>query len=843
MLNLAKIVKPWKEAGALGASLNLYGFWDETTFLTKTGDLGLVIRVEGIDHESLDSGQQTYAVERLEAAMRAFGLGFHVYQYLFKRNRPAIPFAHYDDALIDTAVEQRRSYFESKRDNLYEIEMFYAIVLEGKQSKGGLLAALKRLPTDPKAGIRELKAQFASNQTKVLLRRQIESDVERLHARTRNFCRDLSDFMQTEILGQDGQFTFLRRLLNFEGRNIAGGPQTSQFLDYQVANSNIEAERDHLRVGQQYVRLLTMKEAVSETRPLVLAKLLSIPSSFHAVIEWTAIPKTRARREIKSKKRHLNANKASVSSGDKAKTPERDQLIDEEQQDDIGNLGECLRMLGSGRQMGEFSFTVVLHSDQLRGVARDAGEFMSLFTENDGQLFEETYNQLNALFATVPGNYTHNLRKLYLLDSNYADLSFLFTIHEGERWNRHLNAEYLAVLETDYRTPYYLNLHSGEVAHTLILGKTGSGKSFLLCFLLMSMQKYRPLCFLFDIGGSFESLTEILGGAYLTVGQESGQAARDFTINPFSLAPTPENLQFLFSFFQVLIEGKDRRYPLDTRGERALWEALESMYTAPREQRTVSTLAAIIGVPLSERLHRWTRAGQYGFLFDNVEDTLSFRNFQAFNFAGWNADDAALEPLLFYILHRTSQQITDPEELGRFKVFTIDEAWSFIRNPVIRQYIVTAEQTWRKHNAAMILATQSLRQLEESGLLATIAESCPTRMFLHNPGMAREVYAEAFKLNDTELDLIAGLLPHGEMLIQKTDASKKARLTVDSASYWIATNNAPDNLRKRCCFAQYGVAEGIRRLAEEFPRGGEAQAHASTANHSETKSRALTLAG
>ncbi len=36
------------------------------------------------------------------------------------------------------------------------------------------------------------------------------------------------------------------------------------------------------------------------------------------------------------------------------------------------------------------------------------------------------------------------------------------------------------MLETDDSTPYFLNLHNGEVAHTLILGKTGSEKTTLL---------------------------------------------------------------------------------------------------------------------------------------------------------------------------------------------------------------------------------------------------------------------------------------------------------------------------------------------------------------------------
>jgi type IV secretion system protein VirB4 len=815
MLNLSRVIKPWKEADALSAHINLYGFWTETTFLTKSGDLGMVLSVTGVDYESLDNDEQQYAVKRLESALKSFGEGFHVYQYLFKTNRPEIPFASYDDALIDAAIDQRRQFFESKRDRLYQIELFYVIVLEGARSKTGIMPALLRIPRDPQGGIRELKAQFTSDNMKILLRTQIDADLIKLEQRVQNFTRQVADLMPVEVQGQQAQFRFFRRLLNFDDWRIEGKPQSTQYLDYQVVNSNIEAERDHLRVGDHFVRILTMKEAIAETRPLVLDRLFKIEGNFYVVTEWTPLSMAKARKEVDKRRRHFNMSKSGFVSqmgSDPEKTNQRDVLIDESKQADIENLGECLRALGDGQTLGDFSLTVVLYSTNLQTINQEMGEFTGVFTNADGALFTETYNQLNALFATVPGNYAQNLRKMYLLNSNYADLSFLFTIHPGEKTNPHLRSEYLAVLETDNATPYYLNLHNGEVAHTLILGMTGSGKSFLCNFLLTNAQKYRPQTYIFDIGGSFQSLTEIFGGTYLNVGQES----RDFTINPFSLPESKENLQFLFSFFRVLIEGNDKRYRLDFKEERKLWEAIERMYVVAPEQRTLSTFSQIIG-ELKERLHRWTKEGQYGFLFDNVEDTLSFSKFQTFNFAGWGDAPEVLEPLLFYVLHRASNEIANPAKLATFKTFLLDEAWLFIKNDTIRTYIVAAQKTWRKHNAAMILATQSIKELEESGMLAIVAESCPTKIFLANPEMNRQVYREAFHLNDTELGIIADLIPPGEMLIRKAQSSKKVRLNVDSVSYWIATNNARDNLLKRAAFAQYGIAEGVRQLATTHP--------------------------
>jgi type IV secretion system protein TrbE len=815
MLRIDKVIKPWKESDALAAHVNLYGFWNDSVFLTKSGDLGMVLSVAGVDYESLDYDAQDRSVKRLESALKNFEPGFRVYQYLFKTNRPEIPFSEYKHPVVQTGQDRRKQLFEEKADRLFEVEIYYSILIEGSRSKTGVKAALGRLLHDPTGGLDELKAQFSNRGMKRLLRSQIESDLTRLEQRVHAFMRQLVDLMRIEILNERGQLRFFRRLINYDDWRIAGEPQHSQFLCDQVVRSDIASERNHLCVGDDYVRILTMKECIGETRPLALDALLKIPANFIAISEWSPLPIAAARKEVNKRRRHFNISKTGFISqlgNDPAKTNPRDVLVDESKQADIENLGDCLRALGDGQQLGEFSLTIVLYGKDQQAVDSVVGQFAGVFTNADGTLFAETYNQLNAYFAIVPGNYAFNLRRLYLLNTNSADLSFLFTILPGEKINRYLGTEYLAVLETDNATPYYLNLHVNDVAHTLILGATGSGKSYFANFVLQNAQKYDPLTFIFDIGGSFEALTHIFGGSYLNVGREE----QDFTINPFSLAPSQENLQFLFSLLRVLIEGNDERRRLAGAEEIKLWKAIERIYTLPEGQRTLSNLASISG-ELRDRFYRWTRAGQYGFLFDNNEDSLTFKRFQTFNFRGWGDAPELLEPLLFYVLHRASQEICDPRQLATFKAFLMDEAWLFMRNEVIRDYIVQAEKTWRKHRAAMILATQSVKELEESGLLNIVVESCPTKIFLAIPEMDRAHYAEEFHLNRTVCDLIGSLYPPGQMVICQPHLTKKTHLNVDSASHWMSANDPESNLKRREFFDRYGIVGGLRELSNQLP--------------------------
>ena len=254
---------------------------------------------------------------------------------------------------------------------------------------------------------------------------------------------------------------------------------------------------------------------------------------------------------------------------------------------------------------------------------------------------------------------------------------------------------------------------------------------------------------------------------------------------------------------------------MTTVDEKDLFQQIESLYEVAPEQRRLFTLGNIVNRNLRDRLQKWVQGGQYAALFDNVEDNLTLSRFQCFEFEGLDQFPQVLEPLLFYILHRANAAIHDAAHNTAFKVFVMDEAWRFLRDPVIRLYITESLKTWRKRNAAMILATQSSDDIDRSEMMHIVAESCPTKMFLANPGMNRQLYRELFHLNETEAALVAGLIPKRQILIKRPDTAKVLNLDVDPVSYWLYTNDPFDNERRREAFEQYGFEEGLRQLAQE----------------------------
>lgn len=817
MVPLSRILKDFREAGTVSGLLAVWGFVRDSVFLTKAGAVGIAYRLSPPDSECLDQDTRTAATARIAQVIRQLDEDLRVYVYLLKRpTTPPAPATH-PNPVVRAALEERARYIATAGHGFFTCE-HYLVLLNERFARGPLL-------TRPWHALSTPARQDDLGQ-------QIDRTVDALQQQASSCAALLADVLKPEPLTKDDTFRLFRRLCNYADWKVDAAPlKYDTHLDFFVADSSIECHRGFLQIDQYRARVLTMKEPPSSTHAQMLEALHVIPHPLIACAEWQRQPTARVRREIRARRRHYFNQRISLVNYLSPDTRPDHMLIDESATTIVSELGQALADTEvHGRVFGSSSLSLVLFNEDTASLDRAVSACAKVFAAHDGLLHVETFNALNAWLAVLPGNTAHNLRRLTLMDTNHADLLPIAGVDSGRplsplppitvsadsrtlnpelvnSWRAANTGEPLATFHTSQHTPYYWHLHHADVGHTLVLGATGSGKSFLLNFVVTHAQKYDPVTLIFDLGGGYQKLTALLGGSSWRMGLSNAE----FRINPFCLPPTPENLHFLSSFVSVLVQAGGQ-YRLTLDDEREIAEGILSLYTLEPPQRRLFTLANMLPRSLSNAVSRWVHGGIYADLFDNEEDTLTFQRLQNFDFTGLDSFPLILEPLLFYVLHRASAAI-DAAPIAQLKLFVLDEAWRFVRDPSVKAYVAEALKTWRKRNAAVLLATQSTEDFAELDILRTIVENCPTKCFLASPDIDVARARELFHLNDIEARRITELIPRRQFLLKRPGAAKVLELHVDPRAYWLYTNTPIDNHRLQRAMRTGTLEEVVTDLA------------------------------
>ena len=423
----------------------------------------------------------------------------------------------------------------------------------------------------------------------------------------------------------------------------------------------------------------------------------------------------------------------------------------------------------------------------------------------------ETINTMEAWLGSLPGHTVPNVRRPLTHTDNLADLLPLTGVWTGRPTNPcpfyapHSPA--LLQAATTGAAPFWLNLHSGDVGHTLIFGPIGAGKSTLLATIMVQAQRYRGMTiWAFDKGRSALAATKACRGRHYEIGTDG-----DLAFCPLSVLDTDADSAWAEEWIAVCFQLQQAVAPTPAERE-SIHNAIDRMRQSDGGRSLTHFVAECQSHRVREALNHYTLAGPLGRLLDSETDDLTegrLTTFEVDELMGMG--EKQLVPVLLYLFRRFEKSLK-----GQPAIMLLDEAWVMLGHPVFREKIREWLKILRKANCAVVLATQSLSDAARSNILDVLIESCPTKIFLPNadagtvgspdqPGPA--AHYQAFGLNETQIGTIQSATPKRHYFVTSPDGCRLIDLQLGPCALaFVAAGSKEQIARVNALSAEYGNA-------------------------------------
>lgn len=347
----------------------------------------------------------------------------------------------------------------------------------------------------------------------------------------------------------------------------------------------------------------------------------------------------------------------------------------------------------------------------------------------------ETVNTLEAWLGTLPGQTYPNIRRPLVHTLNLSDLLPLAGVWPGERSNPcpfyPSNSPPLMKAVTSGATPFWLNLHVGDVGHTFVLGPTGAGKSTLIATLQAQFRRYisregKPATIVaFDKKRSLYALCNALGGVHYDLGNDEAVTP---ALAPLADIDSDAEALWAEEWIATCFEMQAGRSPSPNQ-KSEIHKAIRLLRNAPRHSRSLTDfVASVQDAEVRDALNHYTISGPMGHMLDGTEDTLTVSTYTVFELDDvMKLGDKNALPVLLFLFRKFERSLK-----GQPAMLSLDEAWVMLGHPVFRERIKEWLKEMRKNNCLVLLATQNMSDAVHSGLMDVIIELCPTKILLPN---------------------------------------------------------------------------------------------------------------
>nr|WP_313040201.1 conjugal transfer protein TrbE [Brevundimonas diminuta] len=701
--------------------------------LNKDGSFTTAFSFRGPDLESSTEDELMAVRARLNNALKRLGTGWCLHMEARRRVAAAYPQSDFDMETAWLVDAERRDLFQSA-EPAFETDYRLALTWlppadEARRAERWLFDGLSRAGED----WRQALATF-----------EREADA--------TFDLLAEALPEIAALDDSALLTWLHACVSPDEHPVQP-PETPVFLDALLADAALAGGLAP-RLGDQWLKTVSVRGLPSATRPGLLDGLGALPFAYRWTARWIGLDKVDAEREIvKLRKRWFAKRKGVGALLREAITREEQPLVDTDAASKSEECDGALEMLGAEAcAFGYLTLTVTVLDPTEEGASAKARAIEAALNAQGLTARVEDLNAVEAWLGSLPGEPYADVRRPLVSTLNLADLLPVSAVWAGPPGDACLDGPPLAVARTAGSTPFRLVLHVGDVGHAMVVGPTGAGKSVLLSFLALQWFRYRDArVVFFDKGRSARAATLAAGGRWRAL--EPGAA---FSLQPLARIDREEERAWAAEWIAETVRQAGLEPTPTVREE--IWAALEALAEAPPEQRTLTVFCALVqNRAVAAGLEALTLKGPHGAMLDGAGESLAPSRFDTFELEALMATPSAVGPVLAALFHHLEQSFD-----GRPTLLVLDEAWLLLGETAFAAKIREWLKTLRKKRVAVVFATQSLDDVAASTIAATLIESCPTQVFLPNPRALEPASADLYRgfgLNRRQLELIAFAAP------------------------------------------------------------------------------------
>lgn len=773
MLNVKKIATNYENAARSFNELVPYmAMVAPGMVINKDGSLLVCYSMAGVDQEGLPQHEVDRYANLVEHAFRGFTDRLTTWFTVDRRRIEEYPESKFENPVAEWVDTHWRNQFQSRGQ--FQNFLYLSVLYTPPSGADGYMERVAHFVKNE--GVSVVAAMGRALMSLISKQRTYSYEENQLLAFIDDFEEKLETLEQT-ILDVD--------LLRLQGNELLGFlhrrctptsyqaevkvPGIPAYLDSYLPTDLLANRGDTLLFrgvgGDKYLAAMSLKDWPDWTHPGILDDLLAVPGEITISQVFRFADNIKAKQYIEGVEKHnLSMQKSLISYLKEALTKEESQQVNHGRVMLAQDASDALtEMTTRNRSYGYYNLTVVSYGDTA-AEAETTLRLVNQVLQRRGYLtVRETMHLLNAVAGTMPGQWGELVRWYFVSSANLADLAPVRTLGIGQKANEHFREQRgdgqthpaLTVLATEFNTPYFFNFHQSDLAHCLVIGPAGSGKTSFMNFLIAQFQKYTPCnTIIFDKDHSCRIATELLGGDYVDLGLTSGAPV---SLNPMRLLGEPESRGWLTNWLEMLLTTKGyqmRAADLDT-----LQKALDQLAAQPSDMWRLQSLGHFLSRELAEQLYPWIENGPYARFFDNATDTFELGSHTGVEMGGLlQGQNPAIATLFIdYALYCIQRKLD-----GRPTLIYVEEAWFMLAN---EKFATAGIDNWlrtlRKMNAFVILATQSLQEIASSPIFASMIDNIPNRIFLPNPHAMThaDMYRDMFQLNDEQINRIRNAIP------------------------------------------------------------------------------------